>query len=67
MTPSFFRQSVSGLRPPQVVEKAEAQEAVPPAGVLGAEPLSLMPQHFHREPAKRCFRATAANQVFLTV
>ena len=27
MTPSFFRQSVSGLRPPQVVEKAEAQEA----------------------------------------
>ena len=30
----------------QVAEKVEAQEALPSAGVLGAEPLSLMPQHF---------------------
>ena len=42
----------------------EVQEALPPAGVLGAEPLSLMLQHFPREPAKRCFQAMAANQVF---
>ena len=48
----------------QVAEKVEVQEVVPPAGVLGAEPLSLMPQHFPREPAKRCFQAMAANQVF---
>ena len=30
----------------------EVQEALPPAGVLGAPPLSLMPQHFPRETAK---------------
>jgi len=48
----------------QVAEKVEVQEALPPAGVLGAEPLSLMLQHFPREPAKRCFQAMAANQVF---
>ena len=35
-----------------------------PAGGLGAEPLSLMPQHFPREPAKRCSRALAADQGF---
>ena len=46
----------------QAADKVEVQEAVPPAGVLGAEPLSLMPQHFPREPAKRCFRAMTANQ-----
>ena len=46
----------------QAADKVEVQEALPPAGVLGAEPLSLMPQHFPREPAKRCFRAMAANQ-----
>ena len=51
----------------QVAEKVEVQEAVPPAGVLGAEPLSLMPQHFPREPAKRCFQATAAIRFFSTV
>ena len=44
--------------------KVEVQEALSPAGVLGAEPLSLMPQHLPREPAKRCFRAMAANQGF---
>ena len=48
----------------QVADKVEVQEALPPAGVLGAEPLSLMPQHFPREPAKRCVRAMAANQSF---
>ena len=46
----------------QVADKVEVQEALPPAGVLGADPLSLMPQHFPREPAKRCFRATTVNQ-----
>ena len=46
----------------QGVEKVEAQEAVPPARVLGAEPLNLVPQHFSREPAKRCSRVSAANQ-----
>ena len=52
------------LRKAQVADKMEVQEAVPPAGGVGAEPLSLMPQHFPREPAKRCFRAMAANQGF---
>ena len=42
-------------------EKVEAQEALPPAVVLGAESLSLMSQHFPREPAKRCFRAIVVN------
>ena len=35
-----------------------------PAGVLGAESLSLMPQHSSREPAKRCSRAHAFDQGF---
>ena len=48
----------------QIVKKVEVQEALPPAGVIGAEPLSLMPQRFPREPAKRCSRAMAANQGF---
>ena len=51
----------------QVAEKVEVQEALPPAGGLGAKPLSLMPQHFPREPAKRCFRAMAASQGFSTL
>ena len=51
----------------QVAEKVEVQEALPPAGGLGAKPLSLMPQHFPREPAKRCFQATAAIRFFSTV
>ena len=34
----------------QVAEKVEVQEALPPAGGLGADPLSLMPQQFPREP-----------------
>ena len=42
--------SAALLRKAQVAEKVEVQEAVPPAGVLGAEPLSLMPQHFPCEP-----------------
>ena len=56
--------SAALLRKAQVAEKVEVQEALPPAGILGAEPLSLMPQHFPREPAKRCFQAMAANQGF---
>ena len=48
----------------QSVKKVEVQEALPPAGVIGAEPLSLVPQHFPRKPAKRCLRATAANLWF---
>ena len=35
-----------------------------PAGVIGAEPLTLVPQHFPRKPAQRCLRATAANLGF---
>ena len=42
------------------------QEALSPAGVLGPEPLSLMPQRVPSEPAKRCFRAMAANPFFST-
>ena len=42
----------------------EVQEALPPAGVIGAEPLTLVPQHFPRKPAKRCLRAQAANLGF---
>ena len=49
---------------PQAVKKVEVQEALPPAGVLGAEPLSLVPQHFSREPAQRCSRALAVNHGF---
>ena len=45
-------------------KKVEVQEALPPAGVIGAEPLTLVPQHFPRKPAKRCLRATAANSGF---
>ena len=45
----------------QSVKKVEVQEALPPAGVIGAEPLNLVPQHFSRKPAKRCLRARAAN------
>ncbi|MCI6037565.1 MAG: hypothetical protein MR748_06295, partial [Clostridiales bacterium] len=46
---------------PQSVKKVEVPEARPPAGVFGAEPLTLVPQHFPRKPALRCLRATAAN------
>ena len=35
----------------QSVKKVEVQEALPPAGVMGAEPLTLVPQHFPRKPA----------------
>ena len=35
----------------QSVKKVEVQEALPPAGVIGAEPLILVPQHFSRKPA----------------
>ena len=35
----------------QSVKKLEVQEALPPAGVIGAEPLTLVPQHFSRKPA----------------
>ena len=30
----------------QSVKKVEVQEALPPAGVIGAAPLTLVPQHF---------------------
>ena len=36
---------------PLSVKKVEVQEALPPAGVIGAEPLTLVPQHFPRKPA----------------
>ena len=58
--PSVF----SGESKPQVVEDVKVQEAVPPAGVSGAGAPSLVPPCFSREPAKRCFRAMAANQGF---
>ena len=51
----------------QGAEKVEGQKALLPAGVLGADPISLMPQHFPRESAKRRSRAMAANQFFSTV
>ena len=35
----------------QSVKKVEVQEALPPAGVIGAAPLTLVPQHFPRKPA----------------
>ena len=35
----------------QSVKKVEVQEALPPAGVIGAEPLILVPQHLPRKPA----------------
>ncbi len=35
---------------PLSVKKVEVQEALPPAGVIGAEPLTLVPQHFPRKP-----------------
>ena len=60
--PACLRLTGRQRRMAQVAEKVEVQEALPPAGVLGAEPLSLMPQHFPREPAKRCFQAMASNQ-----
>ena len=40
----------------------EVQEAPPPAGALGAEPLSLMPQHFPCEQRFAGSRALVANQ-----
>ena len=46
----------------QDADKVEVQEALPPAGVLGAEPLSLMPRRFPRETARCRSRALAANQ-----
>ena len=49
---------------PQSVKKVEVQEALPPAGVIGAEPLTLVPQHFPRKPAQRCLRAITANSGF---
>ena len=48
----------------QSVKKVEVQEALPPAGVIGAEPLTLVPQHFPRKPAKRCLRTLADNSGF---
>ena len=34
-----------------IAVKVEVQEALPPAGVIGAEPLNLVPRHFSRKPA----------------
>ena len=48
----------------QSVKKVEVQEALSPAGVIGAEPLTLVPQHFPRKPAQRCLRAITANSGF---
>ena len=42
---------VSNPRWPQSVKKVEVQEALPPAGVIGAEPLTFVLQHFPRKPA----------------
>ena len=47
-----------------IAVKVEVQEALPPAGVIGAAPLTLVPQHFFRKPAKRCLRARTANLGF---
>ena len=53
--------------PAQVAEKAEAQEAVPPAGVLGAPPLNLMPQRFPCEQTQTHARARSLVEGFSTV
>ena len=37
----------------QSVKKVEVQEALPPAGVIGAEPLALVPQHFPPQTSLR--------------
>ena len=37
------KQKGAGIAAPQIAEKVEVQEALVPAEVLGAEPLSLMP------------------------
>ena len=37
----MMKGGMANARPPQGVEKVEVQELLPPAGVLGAEPLSL--------------------------
>ncbi|MDY4061636.1 MAG: hypothetical protein SO010_01835, partial [Candidatus Limiplasma sp.] len=41
------------ITPTFIIEpkKVEVQEALPPAGVIGAEPLTLVLQHFPRKPA----------------
>ena len=46
----------------QDADKVEVQEALPPAGVLGVKPLSLMLRRFSRQTAKRRSRALVANQ-----
>ena len=38
-------------QPLRVSKKVEVQEALPPAGVIGAAPLTLVPQHIPRKPA----------------
>ena len=59
-----FKKVLGGFCRPQSVKKVEVQEALPPARVIGAAPLTLVPQHFPRKPAQRCLRATAANLGF---
>ena len=49
-----------------IAVKVEVQEALPPAGVIGAEPLTLVPQHFSRKPAKRCLRTLVCGRWRLT-
>ena len=38
-----------------VCQKVVVQEALPPAGVLGAEPLILVPQHFFPRASEALF------------
>ena len=51
-------------RKAQIVKKAEAQETLSPAGILGMEPLSLAPKRFFRETALPCSRAGFSYRFF---
>ena len=54
----FYKWTIKSPEPKsgaQCVKKVEVQEALPPAGVLGAEPLILVPQHFFPRASEALF------------
>ena len=53
-----------GLCPAQSVKKVEVQEALPPAGVIGAEPLALVPQHLPPQTSVALFGGTSGQLGF---
>ena len=48
----------------QSVKKVEVQEALPPAGVIGAEPLTLVPQHFPPQTSVALFAGNSGQLWF---